>query len=388
MIKTLIYLGIILIGLCLSPYIVGNTGYLYLSAWGYEIETSLVFAIVALVIAYGVIVIAEWIAIKSISLVLGSRYLPERWRRNAAKRHTLNGALALAEENWPDAERCMAKGAAKGELPALNLLAAARAAQHQGKYAERDDYLEKAVTEPNAATAVFTTRTRYLLKQGQLERARTALNHLAPTSKSSAAVVKLAMEVYLAQQDWRALRELLPAIKKHALLNDASFEDLSVRVSVNLLEQAGSKDWDSLDKEWQWLSRSEKQLSANRAAYALGLAKQGKKAEAVKLLLKDLESLPESHILTLLPQILNGQDELPRQQLLKLAPRYEDVHEYHECVARLCQQAREFKTANEHWRRACELNPSKENWLALAELDEQLGNTELALQHYRKAAKA
>lgn len=91
MIKTLIYLGIILIGLCLSPYIVGNTGYLYLSAWGYEIETSLVFAIVVLVIAYGVIVIAEWIAVKSISLVLGSRYLPERWRRNAAKRHTLNG---------------------------------------------------------------------------------------------------------------------------------------------------------------------------------------------------------------------------------------------------------------------------------------------------------
>lgn len=388
MIKTLIYLGIILIGLCLSPYIVGNTGYLYLSAWGYEIETSLVFAIVVLVIAYGVIVIAEWIAVKCVTLLLGSRYLPERWRRNAAKRHTLSGALALAEENWPDAERFMVKGAAKGELPALNLLAAARAAQYQGKYAERDDYLEKAVTEPNAETAVFTSRTRYLLKQGQLERARTALNHLAPTSKSSAAVVKLAMEVYLAQQDWRALRELLPAIKKQALLNEASFEDLSIKVSVNLLEQAGNKDWDTLDKEWQWLSRSEKQHSANRAAYALGLAKQGKKAEAIKLLFKDLASLPEPQVLTLLPQILNGQDDAPRQQLLKLAPKYDDVHEYHECMARLCQQAREFKAANEHWRKACELNPSKENWLALAELDEQLGNAELALQHYRKAAKA
>lgn len=44
MIKALIFLGIILIGLCISPWIVGNTGYVYIAAGDYQLETSLVLA--------------------------------------------------------------------------------------------------------------------------------------------------------------------------------------------------------------------------------------------------------------------------------------------------------------------------------------------------------
>ncbi|AZQ12244.1 heme biosynthesis HemY N-terminal domain-containing protein [Shewanella khirikhana] len=388
MIRTLIYLGIILIGLCLSPYLMGNTGYLYLSAFDYEIETSLVFAVVMLVIAYGVIIAIEWLVVKLLNLLLGSRYLPERWRRNAAKKHTLSGALALAEENWSDAERFMAKGADKGELPALNLLAAARAAQRQGKYAERDSYLERAAKEPLAEFAVATSHTRYLLQQGQIERAGTELAKLNPTSKSKPPVIRLAIEVYQATGDWRALRELLPAIRKHSLLSEDKLMQLQQKVTVNLLEQAGNDSWDALDKEWQWLSRAEKQLSANRAAYALGLARQGKRDEAIKLLLKDMESQADADVLAALGQILNGRDEAPRLQLERFGQKYEDIHEYQECMAQLCRQGRDFKGARAHSQKACELNPSSENWLALAELDEQLGDTNLALTHYRRAAKA
>ena len=388
MIRTLIYLGIILIGLCLSPYLMGNTGYLYLSAFDYEIETSLVFAVVMLVIAYGVIIAIEWLVVKLLNLLLGSRYLPERWRRNAAKKHTLSGALALAEENWSDAERFMAKGADKGELPALNLLAAARAAQRQGKYAERDSYLERAAKEPLAELAVATSHTRYLLQQGQIERAETELAKLNPTSKSKPPVIRLAIEVYQATGDWRALRELLPAIRKHSLLSEDKLMQLQQTITVNLLEQAGNNGWDALDKEWQWLSRPEKQLSANRAAYALGLARQGKRDEAIKLLLKDMESQADADVLAALGQILNGRDEAPRLQLERFGQKYEDIHEYQECMAQLCRQGRDFKGARAHLQKACELNPCSENWLALAELDEQLGDTNLALTHYRRAAKA
>lgn len=388
MIRTLIYLGIVLVGLCLSPYLIGNTGYLYLSAFDYEIETSLVFAAVMLVIAYGAIIAIEWLLVKLFNLLLGSRYLPERWRRNAARKHTLSGALALAEENWLEAERFMVKGADKGELPALNLLAAARAAQRQGKYAERDTYLERAAKEPLAELAVMTSHTRYLLQQGQIERAHTQLLQLNPTSKSKPPVVRLAMEVYRAQKNWRALRELLPAIRKHQLLTESELQSLQQDISVNLLEQAGTVGWEALDKEWQWLSRAEKQASANRAAYALGLARQDKRDEAIKLLLKDMESQADADVLEALPQILNGRDEAPRQQLSKLSHRYDDIHEYHECMAQLCRQGRDFKQAREHLNKACELNPTTTNFLALAELDEQLGDTTQALNHYRRAAKA
>lgn len=58
-----------------------------------------------------------------INLLLRSRFIPQHWRRRSAKKHTLMGALAIAEEDWPAAERAMIKGADNGELPALNLLA-------------------------------------------------------------------------------------------------------------------------------------------------------------------------------------------------------------------------------------------------------------------------
>lgn len=166
MIKILILLGIVLIGLCISPWLVGNTGYVYITAGDYQIETSLVFGVIALIVFYAVFQVLEWLVITAINLILRSRFIPYHWRRRSAKKHTLMGALALAEEDWPAAERAMIKGADNGELPALNLLAAARAAQYQQKIAERDQYLDRAASQPLAANAVTTTRARYLLKQG------------------------------------------------------------------------------------------------------------------------------------------------------------------------------------------------------------------------------
>ncbi|MBT1446544.1 heme biosynthesis protein HemY [Shewanella sp. JM162201] len=388
MIRPLIYLGIVLAGLCLSPYLIGNTGYLYLAAGDYELETSLVFAGIMLVVGYLLFTLAERLVRWLLRVIFGSRYLPERWRRNAAKRHTLSGALALAEEDWPDAEHFMTKGANKGELPALNLLAAARAAQRQGKYAERDGYLDRAAKEPMAELAVMTSRTRYLLQQGQLERAREILDKLQPSSKSKAPVVKLALDVYQAQQDWPALRELLPAIRKQAVLSEVQLGLLTQKININLLQRAANQSLEALEKEWQWLSRSDKQHSANLATYALGLGKLGKREEALKLLLKDINTHAEAAVLDALPRVISADDTQALTQLAKLGGRYDDVPEYHKCMATLCLQSRDFKAAHTHLQKACELDPARENWLALATLNEQLGETAMALSHYRKAAMA
>ncbi len=385
MIRVLVYLFIILLGLCLSPYLVGNTGYVYIAAWDYQIETSLVFAVIALVCLFSLLQIVEWIIVFVINLVLNSRYLPSRWRKQAARKNTLLGALSLAEEDWPAAEQAMLKGADKGEIPALNLLAAARAAQHQGKSEQRDHYLERAAKEPSASKAVSTTRARYLLQLGQLDSARIELDKLNPTSKSKLPVLRLAKDLYLAQEDWQAMKLLLPSIKKRHLLTDDEFIALNKQTNLALIEQATSVSEQELEKVWHWLSRTERNQAEYLSIYAKGLSLFGRKDEAFKLLMKKLKSQPFAEIFAVLPEMITQQDTKIIEQLESFEEQFLENANYQICMAKLYQDNKAYKEAKLCWQRACEQSPSKELWLSLANVQEHLGEHFGAIQSYRNA---
>ncbi|MCG9695423.1 heme biosynthesis HemY N-terminal domain-containing protein [Shewanella sp. Isolate11] len=386
MIKLLIYLAIILIGLIISPYLSGFNGYLYLAIGDYELETSLIFAVFAAILFYAVLVCIESIIVWMLNIILNSRLLPEKWRRKKARKHTLQGALALAEEDWAGAEQAMARGADKGEIPALNLLAAARAAQHQNNNQARDNYLLEAEKDPQASKAVQTTRLRYLLQQGELDQARAILDKLNPTSKSKHPVLLLALELYQVQQDWNALKLILPIIKKRNLLSQEEFEQLNTQTNLALLSSAAGKNEQELEKAWHWLSRSERKQACFIAQYALGIAQFDRKKEAIKTLLKSLKSEPNKEVLKAIVNLLTPADLDARKQIFELEKQYAENPDYQACIASLYDQSKEFRESQKWWRKACDLAPSKHYWLALAEAQEHLGEQNAALYSYRQAA--
>ncbi|QUN06198.1 heme biosynthesis protein HemY [Shewanella yunxiaonensis] len=387
MIRALVYLLIILAGLCLSPFIVGKSGYVYVAFLDWQLETTVTFAVIALVVFYGLLQLLEWLLVGLLHLILSSRYLPQRWRRNAARKHTLVGALALAEEDWPAAERAMRKGAEQGEIPALNYLAAARAAQHQLKVEARDSYLNKAAELPIAFAAVTTTRIRYLLQQGEVVEARALLDTLKPNSKSKIPVIKLAADLYQRQQDWQALKLLLPALAKRKVLTDEVWEALSVKVDQELLQQAANTSIEELDKCWQWLSRSEKSLDANIATYARGLAQHEQRDAAIKLLRKQLKKDVSADIFEAVADIYQAEDTETLSLLQKLAPKLDNHADYQLCMARIYETCRDLSAAKEAWQQLCKLLPKPQYWSALGALQEQLGNNTDALFCYKQASK-
>ncbi|MBO1272828.1 MULTISPECIES: heme biosynthesis HemY N-terminal domain-containing protein [unclassified Shewanella] len=387
MIRALVYLLIILAGLCLSPFIVGKSGYVYIAFLDWQLETTVAFAVIAMVVFYGVLQLLEWLLVGLLHIILSSRYLPQRWRRNAARKHTLVGALALAEEDWPAAERAMRKGAEQGEIPALNYLAAARAAQYQQKIEARDAYLEKAATLPMAATAVTTTRIRYFLRQGEVTAARELLDKLQPNSKSKVPVLKLATELYRLQQDWQSLKLLLPALAKRKVLSDDEWQQLSIAVNVELLRQAANISEQELEKCWQWLSRAERNEDANLAAYANGLNQHGKHDEAIKLLSKQLKKEASAPVFEATADIWQTEDADLMTLLQKLQPKLENHADYQLCMARIYERARDFAAAKEAWQMLCKLLPKAQYWRSLAALQEQLGDNGGALASYKQAVK-
>jgi len=386
MIKTLVYVVLILIGLCLSPLIVGQSGYVYIAIGDYQIETSLVIGVVGLIVFYFALQLLEWLILLLLNMLLSSRYLPEQWRRKAAKKHTLTGALALAEEDWPAAEKAMAKGAEKGEIPVLNLFAAARAAHYQGDITARDHYLTQAENNPIAKTAVYTSRTRYLMKQGELTQARVVLDKLNPTSKSSAPVLKLAQELYLQQNDWQALKLLLPILKKRQLLSETEFNQLNTKTNSILMVNAAKTSEAELNKCWHWLSKSERKQDELVVAYAHGLTQYGHKDKAIKLIIKQLSAAPSAALFAAIPDLIDAQDQEVRKLLSRLETTHENDADYQICLAKLAIQSRDTKRAKTHWQNVCRIAPTHQSWLALAQAQEQLGENSTAANSYRNAA--
>lgn len=386
MIKTLVYVVLILIGLCLSPLIVGQSGYVYIAIGDYQIETSLVIGVVGLIVFYFALQLLEWLILLLLNMLLSSRYLPEQWRRKAAKKHTLTGALALAEEDWPAAEKAMAKGAEKGEIPVLNLFAAARAAHYQGDITARDHYLTQAENNPIAKTAVYTSRTRYLMKQGELTQARVVLDKLNPTSKSSAPVLKLAQELYLQQNDWQALKLLVPILKKRQLLSETEFNQLNTKTNSILMVNAAKTSEAELNKCWHWLSKSERKQDELVVAYAHGLTQYGHKDKAIKLIIKQLSTAPSAALFAAIPDLIDAQDQEVRKLLSRLETTHENDADYQICLAKLAIQSRDTKQAKTHWQNVCRIAPTHQSWLALAQAQEQLGENSTAANSYRNAA--
>lgn len=386
MIRVMIYLGIILLGLCISPFFEGMNGYLYFTIWDYEVETGVFFAIISLIIFYGLLQVFEWSVIFLINLIMSSRLLPEKWRKKAARKHTLLGALALAEEDWGSAEKAMVKGAEKGELPTLNLLAAARAAQHQNHTETRDQYLLKAEQEPLAVEAVKTSRTRYLLQQGELDKARLELDKLSPTSKSKQPVLRLAIELYQAQADWHALKLLLPIAKKRQILNDEQLEQITLLTNDSLLIQAQERNEQELEKVWHWLSRAERKVPKYLASYCIGLSKFKREAEAKKRLMKQLKSALCPDISKALAEVLTPSDIEERKLIFSQEKKQGEELSYQLLVAKLYLQNKDYRQAVTYWKKVCDQQPNKANWLALAEAHEHLGEQNNAVQNYRKAA--
>ncbi|ACA84778.1 heme biosynthesis HemY N-terminal domain-containing protein [Shewanella woodyi] len=388
MIRVLAYLAIILIGLCISPFFDGMNGYLYVAFWDYEVEMGVVTAIVGLILFYCILQVVEWCLVFLLNLILSSRLLPEKWRRKAARKHTLVGALALAEEDWPVAEKAMAKGAEKGELPALNLLAAARAAQHQNDSTSRDNYLNEAEKEPIAVNAVTTTRTRYLLQQGDLISAREQLDKLSPSSKSKLPVLRLAIELYQAQSDFNALKLLLPIIKKRQLLSDSAFAELTMSTNRSLLLSATEVSEQELEKVWHWLSRAERKEMSYLTLYCIGLNRYDRKPEALKLLMKHLKSSPSTELLTGLGEILLPTDLDERELIFSMEKKHAENIDFQILLAKLHQQNSDHRRAKEYWQKVCQIQPSKAHWLALGEAQEHLGEQNPAILSYRNAIKA
>lgn len=227
------------IGLIAGTLMGLDSGYVLVSWQNYTLETSL-WVYLALTL---VVMLLVYILMRFSLLLLGSDWRFNEWRRQRrnqrARRQTTRGLLALAQGQWRRAERMLTLSADDSDTPLINYLAAARAAYEQGKMDATDEWLKAASgSTKGAELAVGLTQAELLSSRGQKEQALAVLLQLRKQHPRHAYLLKLLVKTYLDLQDWIALRELLPLLRKSSKIPAEKIHELEENVHLELLERA------------------------------------------------------------------------------------------------------------------------------------------------------
>jgi len=206
------------------------------------------------------------------------------WKK--ARKQTIKGMLAFAEGRWKQAEKIMITAAKNSDAKLINYLVAAQSAQLQNEEVKRDSYLRLAhESEPEATIAIGLTQAQLQLENNQLEQALATLTNLRAKQANHPFILQLLYETYLALQDWKAIIELLPAIKKNKIFGQVSIEKIQQNSVKNLLEiESKNNDIDSLQQTWKNLPAGLKKSNETTLCYASLLTKFNFHDQAEKII--------------------------------------------------------------------------------------------------------
>lgn len=241
-----------------------DPGYVLVRLRGTTIETTLIFAVLALLVTWGLV-----------SLLWRFARWPARlWLRRARKKsreRLANGLVALAEGRYLRAEKELARATRYRELRAPALLAAARAALAQGETQRADAALAEAgETAPAAALAL---RARLKREQGDHAEAFRLLAPEARTNTLAPSAWVEYIEAALATGDADAAREALAPLARTQSVNPATYDALEARVLAAALVAA--RNADTLNTLWASLTRAQRKVPGALAAYARRIAALG-----------------------------------------------------------------------------------------------------------------
>lgn len=266
-------------------FIIEDPGYVLINFRGYAIEMSVpVLAGFAVLLVFTI-----WLIRK---IIVAPRRLGEaagRYRSARSGQKLTKGMIAVAEGNFARGEKMLGRAASTSDSPLFNYLQAARAAHLQGRDERRDEWLRLAYQEtPEAANAVLLTQAEFQLDRNQYEQALATLRRLEEDSKNHMHALALMGRLYFKLEDWNALGEILPRLRKNTQIKSETLELWTVRVHEEALNKAA--DAEVLDQTWKSIPRNLRSDITLLEAYFGGLMRVGLHDRAEKELAATLKS--------------------------------------------------------------------------------------------------
>lgn len=367
-----------------------GSGYVVLSFADTSIETSFIFALGFLTVAFFVFyyLIRAMAFIVRIPLYL--RFRKKQRRAEQARQSLTKGMLALSEGRFADAEKILIKQAPRSDTTVLNYLMAARAAQQQNAFDRRNDYLKRAKeTSPKTEIAVAINQAELEIAHKEYDQALATLDHVDKLSPKNDYVKLLLATTYRQFANWTRLSNLLEALSKNKLLSPAAYNDLEADTYLGLLRQlSNQQNAQEVLAIWQRLPKHLKENGNILQIHAEQLIALKKDSEAEQLVRNFLNKFWHEPLLLTYAQISSDK---PQQQL-ETVESWLSSHRSSAVLllvaGKLCLKNKLWGKARTYLEASLSIKPMAETYLNLAMLlEDKMQEPIKAQQHYQRGLK-
>lgn len=363
-----------------------DSGYVLLARGYKSVEMSLALFIVLQVVGFVLLYFALRVLINSWNMPSAFRAWRARQRRQRARRDMDHGLIELAQGNWAQAERYLLRHARDSDIPLLNYLSAARAAQKQNAPQRRDDYLALAhQSMQGAGFAVQLTQAELQLVHGQLEQSLATLMQLHAASPKHPHVLYLLARIYQLLRSWEDLRKLIPDLRKQNVLSQASLLQLEQLVHRELLTLAAQKgELSALRSSWQQTPKHVRQDLDMIRHYVRCLLILKANDDAEQLLREALKKQWDVDLVYIYGLIEAGD----KDRQLATAENWLKGHENNPVLlltlGRLCKRNQLWGKARSFLNASLGIKPHSDTYKELGQLLEQLNEHNEAVECYHK----
>lgn len=360
-----------------------NPGYVLVSYQDWTIETSLWFAIAALIMIFIVFYILLRLGSGISSIATYFKQWVSGIRKRAARARTISGLYDFVEGNWRVAEKKLIRAAKYSDMPLINYLAAAFMAQQQDALLRRDDYLQLA-QQFNAEhpIGVGLTQVRLQILDKQWEEALAILQRLHRLQPKNVLILQLLELAYFELKDWSGLKNLLPILRKRRAFSVEEIDQLEVKVCSEIL--LASKANNTIQIRWSELSSYLKKQPALVAIYTEYLLVNNQTEEAESILKMVLHRKLDNRLLELYAA-------LPSTNPIRKIARTEKWLEKNLensalllCLGRICRQQKLWGKARQYLEQSLRLMPTPAVYLELGQMMEEQHDLHGALDFYKR----
>ena len=363
-----------------------DSGYV-LFARGYTtLEMSLSLFMVLFLLTY----IVGYIIIR---FIIRSWTMPEQvkqWRSSQkaekARKSSLQGLINLSQGQWKKAERLLTRSVKDSDMPLLNYLSAAKAAQKQNAPDRRDNYLTLAhKSMPEADFSVKLTQAELQFAHGQNEQALATLIHLHSISPKHPHIMVLLSKLYQQLKSWKDLSDLLPALRKNNVFPEKYLFELEKEASLNLIKHnKWNKDNDEIQKLWKNISRDLKKDSDLVEAYCKNLIQLEKADEAEHIIREILRKEWEPNLVKLYGLVRSSQPDKQITFAESLSKNHDNNPILLLTLGRLCMSNDLWGKARAYLEASIGNKEFAETYKELGLLMEYLNEPKLAAEYFKK----
>jgi HemY protein len=365
-----------------AHFLLEDSGYVLINMRGYAIEMSVPGLILGLVLLYALVRLA--IHLYRVPRQLGRAAGSFRNRRST-KRVT-RGLIEIAEGNPARGERLLTRGARKSDLPLLNYIVAARAAQIQGADDRRDNWLQMArERQPEATTAIQLTQAELQIDSGQLDEALATLQALGESAPEQGQRLALLARAYRGLEDWEALRHLLPKLAKGRAMKRDDLEALQREVCHVLIHKAATDaDREALQAVWGNTPKALKAETDMFAAYARAQARCGDHDTLEKTLRKALKTSWSSDVIALYGELETSKPAAQLAHIEAWLTRRGEDESLLKAAAQVCMRNQLWGKARSYLESSVALRPDAATYQIYGQLLEKMGESDAAAEAYRR----